>query len=223
MRNFHSTKEFKRVIAIGDIHGQLALMLHMLKLINFTQDDLLIFMGDYVDRGTFNDEVVVVKTLLKMKNEYPNNIVLLKGNHEVMLEYDIIRDTPKAKSFRFGQNGGNYEWMQEEYKTLAVELFRVTKIYHETENHIFVHAGATEYALDTQDLDVLLWERNGNQFKCFDKKLVVGHTIGSEIVVNSNKICVDTGAYYYGVLSAYDVKNDKSFQSRKPTVTDKRL
>ncbi len=60
----------------------------------------------------------------------------------------------------------------------------------------------------------LLWNRD---FSYDGKKtLVVGHTPRSVVVSNLNNgkiICVDTGAYMTGILSAYDVTNDQAYST----------
>ena len=46
------SKEFKRVLAIGDIHGNYRKLLSLWKKVEFNpSEDFLVFLGDYIDRG----------------------------------------------------------------------------------------------------------------------------------------------------------------------------
>ncbi len=71
---------------IGDIHGDFETLMQILKNTEFAEkissgdDPLLIFLGDYGDRGELSPEVYYV--ILKLKEKYPKNVVLMRGNHE---------------------------------------------------------------------------------------------------------------------------------------------
>ena len=74
-------------IAIGDIHGCLTALETMLDLVKPSQDDLVVTLGDYVDRGP--DSKGVIDRLLEFKETH--NLVHLMGNHEIqMIRADIF-------------------------------------------------------------------------------------------------------------------------------------
>ncbi len=75
----------EKLILIGDIHGDLQSLLWALKDINFDRllrnpNNKLIFLGDYVDRGSNSIGVLYVMCFLKQK--FPDSVVLMRGNHE---------------------------------------------------------------------------------------------------------------------------------------------
>ena len=71
-----------RYFAIGDIHGCLDKLLKLLGLIDVDwENDTVVFMGDYIDRGPDSKRVVDYVLELRKKHE---QVVCLKGNHEWM-------------------------------------------------------------------------------------------------------------------------------------------
>ncbi|SEA16226.1 serine/threonine protein phosphatase 1 [Desulfuromusa kysingii] len=69
----------KRLIAIGDIHGHLSKLDHLLSQVQPTDQDQLVFLGDYIDRGPQSKQVI--DALIDLQMEYPKT-VFLRGNHE---------------------------------------------------------------------------------------------------------------------------------------------
>jgi diadenosine tetraphosphatase ApaH/serine/threonine PP2A family protein phosphatase len=74
------------IIIVGDIHGQFFDLLNMMQKAGLPgqkktgKTSSFVFLGDYVDRGDFSCEVLLY--LLSLKGEYPDQIYLLRGNHE---------------------------------------------------------------------------------------------------------------------------------------------
>ncbi len=62
---------------MSDIHGCYDDFMKMLEKINFSENDQLILAGDYIDRGVKNFE------MLKWIEDVPDNVLLIKGNHDV--------------------------------------------------------------------------------------------------------------------------------------------
>nr|XP_027202861.1 serine/threonine-protein phosphatase 2B catalytic subunit-like [Dermatophagoides pteronyssinus] len=69
------------LVIVGDLHGQFYDLLHLLEITNdVSQDNKFLFLGDYVDRGSFNIETITLLMILKIK--YPKYVWMLRGNHE---------------------------------------------------------------------------------------------------------------------------------------------
>ncbi len=68
-----------RAIFVGDIHGDLNAWKRIKKIIS-NRSIITIFLGDYVDRGFYSTEII--NDILYLKNENPEQIILLRGNHE---------------------------------------------------------------------------------------------------------------------------------------------
>jgi len=90
------------------------------------------------------------------------------------------------------------------------------KLYHETDDYIFVHAGLLPgpIPLDKQPRDELLWIRFrfiGSNYD-WGKKVIFGHTPSNDVLVEENKICIDTGAAYNGSLTAIKLPEETFIQ-----------
>jgi len=68
------------VVVVGDIHGQFYDLVHMINKAGDPSNLNYLFLGDYVDRGIFGLECMVL--LISIKINFPKKFVLLRGNHE---------------------------------------------------------------------------------------------------------------------------------------------
>lgn len=74
----------KRLIAIGDIHGELDKLNRLLNVVQATDADKFVFLGDYVDRG--KNSKGVIERLIQFQTDFPQTI-FIRGNH-----YQILLD-----------------------------------------------------------------------------------------------------------------------------------
>ena len=193
----------QKIFVVGDIHGcfdKLCALMDKIP-INFKRDQL-IFIGDYIDRGS--DSVEVVDYLIDLKKRVPG-IIFLKGNHEDMLENYL----DGSDRFTYLLNGGQRtldEYLKRSndpgkypVPSAHLEFFKSLHLYYQTDDYIFVHAGLRKKVpLKSQKKVDLLWIRDEFIYTDFNfgKHVIFGHTPFKEPVVQTNKIGIDTGAVY---------------------------
>ena len=69
------------VTIVGDLHGQFFDLAHILRIAGSAPPERsFLFLGDYVDRGSFSVEILIY--LYAMKLAFPKYVYLLRGNHE---------------------------------------------------------------------------------------------------------------------------------------------
>ncbi len=204
-----------RIFAVGDIHGCDRLLQILLKKLPINWGvDRLIFLGDYVDRGDGVKEVIDI--LLDLKKRYPDSVIFLKGNHEVMF-LNFLRGIDKKSYFVLGGNCtirsyGGVDAIPRRH----LAFFKSLDLYYDTEDYFFVHAGLRPGIPITQQIeDDFLWIRSRFFKSDYDwgKTIVFGHTPMSHPLIQYNKIGIDTGAVYGGELTAVELPAVKFYSA----------
>lgn len=153
--------KYGNAIVVGDLHGDLDSLERILRKTNFVERVnekeklMLVFLGDYIDRGP--KQLEVLNLVLELKRNFPENVVALRGNHEVI---PLSQSFSGEESF-LGRLITKYEYNGASvYRGLAM-LFDKLPLAAKTENGIlFVHGGVSDkvkgeptliYALELRD------------------------------------------------------------------------
>ena len=81
---------YSRVLAIGDIHGMYEKLIKLMDIIRFDpEEDLLVFLGDYIDRGP--DSVPCLQYVYDFQHAHRDSVICLLGNHEVMMSSYLMQ------------------------------------------------------------------------------------------------------------------------------------
>lgn len=187
-----------KTYVIGDVHGCFQELNQMINIMGIKLgEDRLVLLGDYIDRG--NEEHEVLELLQNLLIKYgPDKIIPLMGNHEQMLLDSV--GTRFISNSRFSEK--------------EIEFLRSRPVYFEDESWFYVHGGINPLKeLAEQDEEEMLWIRE--QFYNYPgqlkKKVAFGHTPtrlinGSDVpMVWNDRIALDTGCVFGGNLSAMEL------------------
>ncbi|PKN77482.1 MAG: serine/threonine protein phosphatase [Deltaproteobacteria bacterium HGW-Deltaproteobacteria-10] len=204
-----------KIFAIGDIHGCFDQLHRLIKSLAIDQQcDTLIFIGDYIDRGSSAQEVV--DYVIGLRNEY-KNIVCLMGNHEQMLLNYLAGIDEKMYLYNGGAatllSYGISRSSTPKTRKAAIPpshllFFKSLLPYYETKDYIFVHAGLMPgLSLGEQNVHDLLWIRQEFIHSEYDfgKLVIFGHTPFGSPLIRPNKIGIDTGAVSGGRLTCVEL------------------
>jgi serine/threonine protein phosphatase 1 len=225
----------RTVYAIGDIHGRLDLLDRLLGILRRdvaqqgpAERPILVFLGDYVDRGP--DSRNVLERIRQTIDSGEFETIALMGNHErAMLNFLIdpfahgawLNFGGRETITSFGATPPGETYSDDELIDCAAKLeslaashldfLRRLKLWHVVGNYLFVHAGIRPgMDLDQQVENDLLWirgafltaERHGLPYR-----VVHGHTPEPAVRLLEDRISVDTGAYASDVLSAVRIRD----------------
>jgi serine/threonine protein phosphatase 1 len=212
----------RKIFAIGDIHGCYDKLVALMKILPWKRDrgDLLLFIGDYVDRGANSRDVIEFLVKLRKRG---GEFVFLKGNHEKMLMDYYVHQKDQMlyvanggaetiASYVEGGIGRKAFVLPQDHLEFLLGL----KLYHETEDYVFVHAGLRDsIPVDEQSEEDLLWIREEFIYSAFDwrKRVIFGHTALETPFVTPGKIGIDTGAVYGNKLTAVELPSMKFYQA----------
>jgi serine/threonine protein phosphatase 1 len=220
----------RRVYAVGDVHGRLDALQPLIRAI---ADDLeaappagpalLVFLGDYVDRGP--DSRGVVDLVLRMRDTPGLEVRALKGNHEEALLQFLDEPSFGATWMEHGggatlvsygvqppptrTDGEAWQRVRDAFDEALPEAHRAfytgLELIVDVGDYAFVHAGVRPgVAWDQQAERDLLWIRQEflQEKGPFGKVIVHGHTPMEEPQLLPHRLGIDTGCYATGVLTA---------------------
>lgn len=223
----------RRLYCIGDIHGRLDLLEELHDRIRedatgFAGGKAVIYLGDYVDRGEQSKQVL---DLLIDQPLEGFEVVNLLGNHEQSMLDFLEFPQAAAAWLSFGgqatlmsygvapgrvQMGRRIESLSDELKAAMpqshLEFLRNLTLMHTEGRYCFVHAGIRPgVELENQAFEDLMWIRDEFIRSNEDHGCIVvhGHSITEEVEWRPNRIGIDTGAYYSGLLTALVLESDQ--------------
>lgn len=224
-----------RLYAVGDIHGRDDLLAALLDLVEADAADapdmrkVLIFLGDYVDRGLQSKAVID-----RLSGDFAPGFerVFLKGNHELALR-QFMDDAAFGRTWKYyggletlhsygikeltlSDDPADFERARQHFCEIMpdkhLNFLDNLALTAEFGDYFFVHAGVRPgIALHRQIEEDLLWIREDflDSSSAYGKVVVHGHTPREAVEFRSNRIGVDTGAYMTGVLTALVLEGEE--------------
>lgn len=212
-----------RHLAIGDIHGCYTALQTVCEAAGLSSDDLLITVGDYVDRGPASREVL--DWLIERHRQ--GGLIPLRGNHDELMVWSRDDVSHRDNWLQFGG-----QETLESYGTKAQPgtfadvppehwefLEQTCRRYHELEHDILVHGNLVpELPLERQPDEILYWKRfHDVQPHCSGKRLICGHTAQKDgrPANRGFAVCIDTWVYGNGWLTCLDLETGEYWQANE--------
>ncbi len=212
-----------RTLVISDIHGCIVSLATLLAYARPETDDLIITLGDYVDRGPAS--AGVLDRLIKLHETH--RVISLRGNHDVTMVRAHSGDFAEEQQFWLAIGG---KPTLESYPRESLDnvpgahwnfLEDTCRNWYETDTHIFVHAYvAPHLPLDKQPEQELFWRTFSPSAPPHGsgKIVVCGHTVQrNRLPLNLGyAICIETGAYADdGWLTCLDIASGHFWQANE--------
>lgn len=228
----------ERLYVIGDVHGRNDLLVAMLDriardaaAISDGRKSRLVLLGDYVDRG--DQSAQVLDTLSALWAQKSRTCDFLTGNHEAAMLAFLEDPIAGADWLDWGgrQTLTSYGIAPPPRKPGQVDLLDARDALHQklgkhlpflqslkryvvSGDVICAHASLDPtLSLHDQPDAALLWGQppSGQKAGLPGHRLVHGHFADYQPVVRAERICVDTGAYYSGRLTAVRLDDTDTF------------
>lgn len=214
--------------AVGDIHGCSDTLKALIGQLPLNDQSVLIFLGDYVDRGP--DSRGVIDYLIDLSGQ--QTCYFLRGNHEDMMLHAM--ETGNVTNWLM--NGAKETLMSYGATTLGslrlpdshLTFLKNTLYYIDTPGFLFVHAGANPDqtladSIKNRRFEDFIWSRahlRARKLK-WEKTMVCGHTPHDQAILTDKLILIDTGCVYkaprfardMGILTAIQLPSRKLFQA----------
>ncbi|HEX3657686.1 MAG TPA: metallophosphoesterase family protein [Pirellulales bacterium] len=215
-----------RTLAIGDIHGCKSALDVILEEVDPQPDDLVVLLGDYVDRGP--DSSGVLDRVLALRQRC--RCVALKGNHDLMMlaareDEEHFREWLQCGGRQALASYGAGEDRAAFADAIPTRHWRFLKedcaSYHVAGAYFFVHANVCpDLPLTDQPDYMLYWERlEPTVWRPHEsgKTMICGHSAqrsGRPLVLD-HAVCIDTRVYGDGWLTCLDVRSEKYWQANE--------
>lgn len=219
---FLDVNEYREVFVVGDIHGCYSLLMTKLKQVGFNVNtDLLISVGDLVDRGTENEKV------FNLLNQHW--FTAIKGNHEDFC-YKGLYDSTVEFYHKMSNNGGKWFYelpddIREHVGRKMNSLPTLLEVDFKGKRFGFVHADVpvedwsllvemvinedNDLNMDRNIVESCLWGRKVVYLDTYNvadiKRVFLGHTVLPRIKDVGNCTFLDTGGVFKQEGQPYDL------------------
>lgn len=205
-----------RQFAIGDVHGCSAALRLLDEKLRFRSSDIVVMLGDYVDRGP--DSRGVIEYLIELQKRC--HLVLLRGNHEIMMMRAREDRSAMVEWLSCGGDKTLDSYQASSFSDLPEahwQFLASTVPYHESDHDFFVHANAyPDFDLADQPEYMLFWEflSDTSPHKS-GKRMICGHTAqkSGRILDLGHAICIDTHAHGGGWLTCLEIRTGLYWQA----------